>query len=130
MLRCLLIEKSDGGRMVRTVLTAAAIVGLSVAAWHAAIAADPVVNFAGSSATFAGDCHGQTASLAGSNNLATIHGGCRDFQIAGGDNRVLVEMAAGGTIRVYGSNNQVSWSAPGEVEVTAVGQNNTVVRAH
>jgi hypothetical protein len=95
----------------------------------AAVAADPAVNFAGSSSVFAGDCRGQDASLAGSGNTATIRGACRAFQVAGNDNRVLVDMMAGGTIKVFGNNNKVSWTANGEVEVTAVGPGNTVTRA-
>lgn len=120
--------------MARTVWTTAAVFagavgGASAAAQAQAQGADPAVNFAGSNATFAGDCRGRNAALAGSNNSVTIRGGCRDFQIAGGGNRVVIDMAPGGTIRVYGSDNQVSWSSAGEVEVTAVGQNNTVGRA-
>ncbi|HEX3952817.1 MAG TPA: DUF3060 domain-containing protein [Stellaceae bacterium] len=94
-----------------------------------ALAADPAVNFAGSNERFAGDCRGLDASLAGSGNTVTIHGACRAFQIAGGDNRVLVDMAANGTIKVYGSGNQVSWTSSGEVDVTSVGQANMVTRA-
>jgi hypothetical protein len=42
---------------------------------------------------------------------------------------VLVDMASSGSIKVYGSNNQVSWSSKGEVEVTTAGPGNTVSRA-
>jgi hypothetical protein len=38
-------------------------------------------------------------------------------------------MAPRGTIRVYGSNNQVSWSSKGEVEITTAGPGNTITRA-
>ncbi|MGE5270716.1 MAG: DUF3060 domain-containing protein [Thiohalocapsa sp.] len=107
--------------------TVAVMVG--VASAGGAASADPAVNFAGSNSTFAGDCHGQDASLAGSNNTATIRGACRAFQIAGDDNRVLIDMAAGGTIKVYGNNNRVSWTANGNVEITTVGPGNTVTRA-
>jgi hypothetical protein len=113
----------------RSLVAAAIIVGTWANVSAPAMAADPAVNFAGSSARFTGDCHGQDASLAGSDNTVTIRGACRSFQIAGGGNRVLVDMAASGTIKVYGSNNQVSWTSSGEVEVTAVGQANTVSRA-
>lgn len=116
-----------------TRIAAAVFVGAvgaaSGSAWSAASAADPAVNFAGSNSHFAGDCHGLDASLAGSGNIATIHGGCRAFQIAGDGNRVLVDMAANGAIRVYGSNNEVSWTSSGEVQVTTVGPGNTVTRA-
>jgi len=111
--------------MIAAFALALAALGLS-AAW----AADPMVNLAGSNTRFAGDCKGEDASLAGSGNTVTIQGACRAFQIAGGDNRVLVDMAAGGTIKVYGSNNQVSWTSSGEVAVTTVGQNDVVTRAH
>lgn len=113
--------------MVHSVRVAAAVFAGAVGA--GAFAADPVVNFAGSSSNFAGDCHGQDASLAGSGNTVTIRGACRAFQIAGDGNRVLVDMAPGGTIKVYGNNNQVSWTSTGEVEVTTVGPGNTVTRA-
>jgi hypothetical protein len=113
------------GRMVML----ASVVAAAVGALAAAAAADPAVNLAGSNTRFAGDCRGQDASLAGSGDTVTIHGGCRAFQIAGGDNRVLVDMAPGGAIKVYGSNNEVSWTSHGEVEVTTVGQGNTVTRA-
>ena len=106
---------------------AAAVVAGTAAG--AAQAADPAVNFAGSGSNFVGECHGQDASLAGSGNTVTIRGACRAFQIAGDTNRVLVDMAAGGTIKVFGNNNQVSWTSSGDVEVTTVGPGNTVTRA-
>ena len=59
----------------------------------------------------------------------TIRGACRAFQIAGDGNRVLVDMAANGTLKVFGNNNQVSWTSSGEVQVTTVGPGNTVTRA-
>jgi hypothetical protein len=110
----------------RTIRLAAA---LFAGALGAAQAADPAVNLAGSTTTFAGDCRGQDASLAGSDNTVTITGGCRAFQIAGDGNRVLVDMAANGTIKVYGHGNQVSWTSSGRVEITVVGPGNTVTRA-
>ena len=106
----------------------AGAVGLSIGTAQAATT-DPAVNFAGSNSTFAGDCHGQDASLAGSGNTVTIHGACRTFQIAGDGNRALVDMAPGGTIKVFGNNNRVSWTSSGEVEVTTVGPGNIVTRA-
>ena len=116
--------------MARTMWTAAVVLaGLLGASQAMAQARDPAVNFAGSNGTFAGDCRGQDASLAGSNNTVTIRGACRAFQIAGGGNRVLVDRASGGTIKVYGSNNRVSWTSSGEADVTTVGQENTVSRA-
>ena len=116
--------------MARTIRVAAMVcAGTFAGAVGAVQAADPAVNFAGSNATFAGDCHGRDASLAGSGNTATIRGSCRAFQIAGDGNRVLVDMAADGTIKVYGSNNRVSWSGNGDVGVTTVGPGNTVTRA-
>jgi len=111
---------------LRSFVFAAAV---TTAAAGRAQAADPAVNFAGSNTRFTGDCRGEDASLAGSGNTVTIRGACRAFQIAGGDNRVLVDMAPNGTIKIYGSNNQVSWTSAGEVEVTTVGQNNVVTRA-
>ena len=92
-------------------------------------AAQASVNFAGTNSSFAGDCGGQDASLAGSGNTVTIRGDCRSLQISGDGNRVLVDMAPGGSIKVYGSNNQVSWSSKGQVEVKTNGPGNTVSRA-
>ena len=92
-------------------------------------AADPTVNFAGSNSRFTGDCRGEDASLAGSGNTVTIRGACRAFQIAGERNRVLIDMAPRGTVKIYGSSNEVSWTSTGEPEVTTVGPNNTVTRA-
>ena len=92
-------------------------------------AASVAVNFAGNEASFAGDCGGQDASLAGNSNAVTICGDCRSLQIAGDGNRVLVDMAPSGSIKIYGSNNQVSWSSKGEVEITTAGPGNTVTRA-
>jgi hypothetical protein len=112
--------------MARIFSIAAAVFAGTVGTAHAA---DPAVNFAGSDATFAGDCRGQDASLAGSNNTVTIRGACRAFQIAGNGNRVLVDMAPNGTINVYGNNNQVSWTSTGDVQATTVGPGNTVTRA-
>ena len=113
----------------RARVTAAVFASAVAAAGGGAWAADPAVNFAGSNGNFAGDCGGRDASLAGSGNTATIRGACRAFQIAGDGNRVLVDMAANGTIKVYGNNNQVSWTSAGEVQVTTVGPGNTVTRA-
>jgi len=110
---------------IATAMVVAGSVGVGGSAWGA----DPAVNFAGSGSTFAGDCRGADASLAGSNNTVTIRGACRAFQIAGDGNRVLVDMAADGTIKVYGNNNQVSWTSSGKVQVTTVGPGNTVTRA-
>lgn len=121
----------DGRRaMARTVGMATVVAGAMGLSLGPGRAADPAVNFAGSNSTFAGDCHGQDASLAGSGNTVTIHGACRAFQIAGDGNRAFVDMAAGGTIKVFGNNNRVSWTGNGQVEVTTVGPGNVVTRAH
>ncbi len=112
--------------MAHTVRVAAAVFAGMVGAAHGA---DPAVNFAGSNANFAGDCRGRDAMLSGSGNTVTIRGACRAFQVAGDGNRVLIDMAPNGTIKVYGNNNEVSWTSSGEVEVTAVGPGNTVTRA-
>ena len=113
-----------GNVSIAAVVVAGAVASAGSAAWGA----DPAVNFAGSGSTFAGDCRGQDASLAGSNNTVTIRGACRAFQIAGDGNRALVDMAPNGTIKVYGNNNQVSWTSSGEVQVTTVGPGNSVTR--
>lgn len=119
-----------GGRaMTRAIGMATVVAGAVGLSIGMAQAADPAVNFAGSNSTFAGDCHGQDASLAGSGNTVTIRGACRAFQIAGDGNRAFVDMAAGGTIKVYGNNNRVSWTGNGEVEITTVGPGNLVSRA-
>jgi uncharacterized protein (DUF2345 family) len=112
--------------MVRTVSVMAMVLAGTAGIAPAASAA---VNFAGNEASFAGDCGGQEASIAGSGNTVTIRGDCRSLQVAGDGNRVLVDMAANGNIKVYGSNNQVSWSSKGEVEITTAGPGNTVSRA-
>ena len=115
--------------MARRGTITASLLAVSAFAAGTATARDPAVNFAGGDSHFAGDCRGQEASLAGSNNIVTIRGACRAFQIAGDGNRVLVEMAPSGAIKVYGNNNQVSWTSPGDVEVTTVGPGNAVSRA-
>jgi hypothetical protein len=101
---------------------------LAAAVSTAATARDPAANFAGSNETFSGNCQGQDANLSGSDNTVTIHGNCRYFQIAGDDNRVLVEMASDGVIKVFGKNNHVSWTGPGEVVVTKMGPGNIISR--
>jgi hypothetical protein len=50
------------------------------------------------------------------------------LQIAGDGNRVLVDAAPSGTIKIHGSNNQVSWLSKGEVEITTAGPGDTVSR--
>lgn len=110
-------------------LASAVLIIAAAGAQTGAMARDPMVNFAGSGSHFTGDCRGEDASLAGSNNIVTIRGACRAFQIAGGGNRVLIDMAPHGTIKVYGHDNEVSWTSSGEVEVTTVGPNNVVTRA-
>ncbi|MBV8888059.1 MAG: DUF3060 domain-containing protein [Alphaproteobacteria bacterium] len=112
--------------MRRGVLIAVVAAGLA----GGAQARDPVANFAGSNETFSGNCQGQDANLSGSDNTVTIRGGCRYFQIAGNDNRVLVEMASDGVIKVFGENNHVSWTGPGEVVITKMGPGNVIVRGH
>ncbi|HEX3863841.1 MAG TPA: DUF3060 domain-containing protein [Stellaceae bacterium] len=114
--------------MLRMIGTA--VVALMLASGAAgARPGDPAVNIAGTSLNSSGDCQGQEASIAGSENTATIRGACRAFQIAGDDNRVLIDMAPHGTIKVFGNNNRVSWTSSGDVEVTTVGPGNTVTRA-
>ncbi|HZT87860.1 MAG TPA: DUF3060 domain-containing protein [Stellaceae bacterium] len=93
-----------------------------------ASARDPVANFAGSNETFSGDCRGQDANLSGSDNTVTIRGACRYFQIAGDDNRVTVDMASDGVIKVFGKRNRVSWTGPGEIVITKMGPDNSIVR--
>ncbi len=110
---------------LKAALAAACIVGMP----GMAQAADPAANFANSNAHMTGDCQGRDASLAGSGNTVTIRGACVAFQIAGNGNRVLVAMAPGGTIKIYGSHNEVSWSGTGDIAVTTVGPDNTVSRA-
>jgi Protein of unknown function (DUF3060) len=122
------IAGAAAAAVTAAIVVVGAAAGVTISSSAAAWARDPEVNFAGSNSHFAGDCRGQDANLSGSGNTVTIHGGCRAFQIAGGDNRVLVDMAPGGTIKVFGSNNEVSWSSTGEVEVTTVGQDNRVTR--
>ena len=102
---------------------------LSLMAAGAAAADAAAVSFAGSNQTMSGNCGGHDASLAGSGNTVTLRGACRFFQLAGDDNRVYVEMAANGTIKVLGKRNQVSWTGPGDVQVTALGPDNVVLRA-
>ena len=111
--------------MSHTIRVAAAVFAGAVGVAHAA---DPAVNFAGSNGNFAGNCGGRDAMLSGSGNTVTIRGSCTIFQIAGHDNRVLIDMAPNGTINVYGHDNRVSWTGPGEVEVNTVGPNNIVTR--
>jgi hypothetical protein len=109
---------------------ALAIALLATALATVATARDPVANFAGSNETFTGNCAGQDANLSGSGNTVTIRGDCRYFQIAGDDNRVLVEMGSDGVIKVFGKNNRVRWTGPGEVVVTQMGPGNEIVRGH
>src|SRR5260370_1428220 len=120
-----------GMAVARTILFAAwATAGALGTARETARAADPAVNFAGSNTRFVGDCPGQDASLAGSGNTVTIRGACRAFQIAGDNNRVLVDMSASGAIKVYGNNNQVSCTSSGDALVTTVAPANAVTPSH
>ena len=116
-------ERAMRGGVLLAVLLLA---GYSVAA----PARDPAANFAGSNETFSGNCRGQDANLSGSDNTVTIHGACRYFQIAGDNNRVLVEMASDGVIKIFGKNNRVSWTGPGEVVITRMGPGNIIVHGH
>jgi Protein of unknown function (DUF3060) len=106
------------------------ILFLTAAVSGTALGRDPVANFAGSNETFSGNCEGQDANLSGSENTVTIRGGCRYFQIAGDGNRVFVEMASDGIIKVFGKRNHVSWTGPGEVVITKLGPGNVIVRGH
>lgn len=56
------------------------------------------------------DCNGQDAEVNGSSNRLVFHGACKSLTVAGGDNIVEADLAAGAPIHVFGSGNHVLYS--------------------
>lgn len=107
---------------------AIAIVATCVAAAAPAIAQN---TFEGAGATSELDCDGGTASIMGASNTMTVSGRCTQLVIEGAGNRVRVDLASKGVIRITGASNVVTWTTPDATkpQVRVTGAGNQVSRA-
>lgn len=58
------------------------------------------------------DCGGATATISGASNTMTVTGRCKQLVIEDASNRVQVDLASKGVIRIVGAGNQVQWTTP------------------
>ena len=75
-----------------------------------AAAADLV--FQAEAQALTGDCTGGAVRLEGNHDTATLTGTCRSLLVKGVDDVIRLNLAPGGSIRVEGSGNRVSYAAP------------------
>jgi hypothetical protein len=78
------------------------------------------------------DCGGGTATITGASNTMTVTGWCKELVIEGASNRVQVELAPKGVIRIVGAGNQVRWTTPdgskAQLRVTGAGNRVSLAR--
>lgn len=86
----------------------------------------------GAGATQDMDCGGGTATIRGASNTMTITGRCSALVIEGAGNRVRIDLAAKGTIRISGASNTVTYRTPdhSKARVNIAGAGNRVSMAH
>ena len=70
-------------------------------------------------------CSGRDLQIEGNHNTIKPFGRCLSLLVKGVANHVDLELAAGATIRVEGSDNQVTYRAPAAAETTLLGDNST-----
>ncbi len=107
--------------VVRFLLTIAA--GMLVAP-----AAHAQSDFSGAGETSELDCDGGTATISGASNTMRVTGRCTRLVIEGAGNRVEVDLASKGAIRITGASNQVAWTTPdgSKARVSVAGAGNRV----
>ncbi|KMS56455.1 hypothetical protein V474_16165 [Novosphingobium barchaimii LL02] len=100
-------------------------------AFIAAVPLSAQSSFEGAGETSTLDCDGGTAAITGAGNTIIVTGGCAELVIEGADNRVRVDLARKGSIRITGASNRVSWTTPDGSKpiVKVVGAGNSVSRA-
>ena len=77
--------------------------------------------------TLTGTCTGQAVRVEGNHNHVTLTGPCRSLLLKGVANTLTLTLAAGGTIRVEGSENRVRYASLGASSVIeAFGPGNEV----
>ena len=74
------------------------------------------------------DCDGGVATISGASNIMRVTGRCTQLVIEGAGNRVEVDLAAKGAIRITGASNQVAWTTPdgSKARVSVTGAANRV----
>ncbi len=102
------------------------VIALAIIAVPVGVAAQ--ARYEGAGATQEMDCEGGTATIAGASNTMTITGSCRALVIEGAGNRVRVDLASKGSIRISGASNQVVWRTPdgSKARVSVAGAGNRV----
>ncbi len=108
---------------------------LAAALLSIAVVATPLsaqTSYEGAGATQDMDCDGGTATIRGASNTMTITGGCSALVIQGAGNRVQVDLAAKGTIRISGAGNTVTYRTADhkKARVSIAGAGNRVSMAH
>ena len=71
-------------------------------------------------------CAGQPVRIEGNHNTVTLTGSCGSLVLKGYANAVSLALAPAAAIRVEGSDNQVSYTAPATPAIVALGPNNSV----
>ncbi len=85
-------------------------------------------SFEGAGGTTELDCDGGTATIEGASNIVTVTGQCTLLIVEGAGNRVQVDLAPNGEIRVVGASNEVVWTTPdgSKARVSITGADNRV----
>ena len=96
-----------------------------------AASASAQASYEGAGETSELDCDGGTATITGASNTMTVTGGCKQLIIEGAGNRVQVDLAPKGIIRITGAGNRVTWRTPDatKAQVQIVGAGNRVTHA-
>lgn len=97
--------------MSHSIISAAGIAA-AIAMMTTATPAFANADFTGAGQTIDLDCDGKSATIVGANNEMTITGHCQLLSIEGAANRVHVQMAKNGVIRVTGASNEIDWATP------------------
>ncbi len=85
-------------------------------------------DFSGAGETSELDCDGGAAAISGASNTMRITGGCTQLVIEGAGNRVEVDLASNGVVRITGASNQIAWTTPdgSKARVSVTGAGNRV----
>ena len=93
-----------------------------------AAAQGPDLLFQAEGQTLSGTCSGQAVRIEGNHNAITLYGSCASLLLKGLANTVQMSVATGGSIRVEGGSNRVSFHADGSAPaIVALGPDNDVV---
>lgn len=102
---------------------------LSTLALPASLAAQ--ASYEGAGATQELDCDGGTATIQGASNTIRVTGRCSALVIEGAGNRVQVDLAPKGSVRISGASNIVTYRTPdrSKARINVAGAGNRVSMA-